>query len=42
MVGTVTIICILLLLAAIAWGRRYLFWRAGKAERSSGAFWKWK
>jgi hypothetical protein len=42
MVGAVTIICILVLLAAFAWGRRYLFWRNGKAERSSTAFWKWK
>jgi hypothetical protein len=41
-VAAVTGLSVAVLLAAVAWGRKYWFWRARKDERSSAAFWKWK
>jgi hypothetical protein len=41
-VATVTGLTVAMLLAAWVWGRRYMFWRAGKTERSTAAFWKWR
>jgi hypothetical protein len=41
-VDTVAVVCIAALVGVFVWGRSYLLWRAGKPERSSAAFWKWK
>jgi uncharacterized membrane protein AbrB (regulator of aidB expression) len=41
-VAVVTFVCVAVLTAAFAWGRKYWFWRNGKIERSTAAFWKWK
>jgi hypothetical protein len=41
-VTAVLLICVAIYAAAFVWGGRYMFWRAGKPERSTAAFWKWK